>query len=78
MAKYSTKKGGFLRRKSKDLVVKKPEAKVEKDLPKEPTALVAADDPDWKMPPTDLLTKKQSPADAGNIQQNAGETGTGA
>jgi len=38
---------------------------------KEPTALVAVNDPDWKMPSTDLLEKKQSPADAGNIQQNA-------
>ncbi len=43
----------------------------EPDLPKEPTALVAKDDPDWQMPTTDLLEKKQSPADAGNIQQNA-------
>ena len=41
------------------------------EAPKEPTALVAVDDPDWKMPSTDLLEKKQSPADAGNIQQNA-------
>ena len=39
--------------------------------PTEPTALTAATDPDWKMPSTNLLTKKQSPADAGNIQQNA-------
>lgn len=39
--------------------------------PKEPTALVAVSDPDWKKPGTDLLEKKQSPADAGNIQQNA-------
>ena len=38
---------------------------------KEPTALVAVSDPDWKMPTVDLLEKKQSPADAGNIQQNA-------
>lgn len=37
----------------------------------EPTALTAATDPDWKMPSTNLLAKKQSPADAGNIQQNA-------
>lgn len=37
----------------------------------EEKALVAISDPDWKMPSTDLLTKKQSPADAGNIQQNA-------
>lgn len=45
------------------------------DTPKEPVkeekALVAISDPDWKMPDTDLLEKKQSPADAGNIQQNA-------
>lgn len=39
--------------------------------PIEPTALTALSDPDWKMPTTNLLTKKQSPADAGNIQQNA-------
>ncbi|MBR3248540.1 DNA translocase FtsK 4TM domain-containing protein [Candidatus Saccharibacteria bacterium] len=39
--------------------------------PQEPTALVATTDPDWKMPSPNLLTKKQSPADAGNIQQNA-------
>lgn len=38
---------------------------------KEPTALTAVSDPAWKMPSTDLLEKKQSPADAGNIQQNA-------
>lgn len=38
---------------------------------KEPSALVAVSDPDWKMPSVDLLEKKQSPADAGNIQQNA-------
>ena len=37
----------------------------------EEKALVAVSDPDWKMPSTNLLTKKQSPADAGNIQQNA-------
>ena len=37
----------------------------------EEKALVAVSDPDWKMPSTSLLTKKQSPADAGNIQQNA-------
>ena len=38
---------------------------------KEEKALVAVSDPDWKMPSVDLLEKKQSPADAGNIQQNA-------
>lgn len=49
----------------------KPMQKDPEPLPKEPTALTAAADPDWKMPSTDLLEKKQSPADAGNIQQNA-------
>ena len=39
--------------------------------PKEEKALVAVSDPDWKMPSADLLEKKQSLADAGNIQQNA-------
>lgn len=38
---------------------------------KEEKALVSVSDPNWKMPSTDLLEKKQSPADAGNIQQNA-------
>ncbi len=50
--------------------IKKPAAKAPEPA-KEPTALVAVNDPDWKMPSTDLLEKKQSPADAGNIQQNA-------
>jgi len=35
------------------------------------SALVAIADPNWKTPPINLLEKKQSPADAGNIQQNA-------
>ena len=48
----------------------KPAAKVP-EKPVEEKALVAVNDPDWKMPTTDLLEKKQSPADAGNIQQNA-------
>lgn len=34
-------------------------------------ALMAVSDPNWKMPTMELLEKKQSPADAGNIQQNA-------
>jgi len=50
---------------------KVPTKMPEKEPVKEPTALVAVSDPDWKMPSTDLLEKKQSPADAGNIQQNA-------
>ena len=40
--------------------------------PKKPeTALVAVSDPNWKMPSTELLSKKNNPPDGGNIQQNA-------
>ncbi len=59
------KASGRLLRKSDIKTPAKPEPA------KEPTALVAVSDPDWKMPSVDLLEKKQSPADAGNIQQNA-------
>ncbi|MEP6710706.1 MAG: DNA translocase FtsK, partial [Candidatus Saccharibacteria bacterium] len=34
-------------------------------------ALVTVTDPNWKAPSLDLLEKKQSPADAGDVQQNA-------
>ena len=34
-------------------------------------ALVAVNDPNWKAPGLDLLEKKQSPADAGDVQANA-------
>lgn len=34
-------------------------------------ALVAVSDPDWQMPPLNLLEKKQSPANPGDIRQNA-------
>lgn len=37
----------------------------------EQTALVTVNDPNWEAPSIDLLEKKQSPADAGDIQQNA-------
>jgi len=35
------------------------------------TALVTVSDPSWQPPSLDLLEKKQAPADAGDIQQNA-------
>lgn len=35
------------------------------------SALVAVSDPNWKSPGLDLLEKKQSPADAGDVQLNA-------
>ena len=34
-------------------------------------ALVSVSDPNWKSPSLDLLEKKQAPADAGDVQQNA-------
>src|SRR3990167_3778387 len=37
----------------------------------EQAALVAITDPNWKAPSLDLLEKKQNPADAGDVQQNA-------
>ena len=37
----------------------------------EGAALVSISNPDWKAPSLDLLEKKESPADAGNVQQNA-------
>lgn len=35
------------------------------------SALVTVTDPNWKSPSLELLEKKQSPADAGDVQQNA-------
>lgn len=53
----------------KPLAVKTP-AKVEPAKVEE-KALVSVSDPNWKMPATSFLSKEQSPADAGNVQQNA-------
>lgn len=35
------------------------------------SALVSVTDPNWEAPSVDLLEKKQAPADAGDVQQNA-------
>ncbi|HSE61453.1 MAG TPA: DNA translocase FtsK 4TM domain-containing protein [Candidatus Saccharimonadales bacterium] len=44
----------------------------EKQSPAEPqAALTSATDPDWQPPSIDLLEKKQSPADAGDVKHNA-------
>ncbi len=52
---------------------KKREVASEVKKPSAPEmALVSVSDPNWKMPPVNLLEKKQSPADPGDIQQNAG------
>jgi len=40
-------------------------------LAEERAALVTVSDPNWVAPSIDLLEKKQSPADAGDVQQNA-------
>ena len=37
----------------------------------EKAAMLAVSDPNWKFPSLELLEKKQSPADAGDIKQNA-------
>lgn len=37
----------------------------------EKAAMLSVSDPNWKAPSLDLLEEKQSPADAGDIQQNA-------
>ncbi len=42
-----------------------------RDKASEDQALITISDPNWKAPSIDLLEKKQSPADAGDIQQNA-------
>lgn len=45
---------------------------VQKDkAAEEQAALVAVNDPNWKAPSVDLLEKKESPANAGDVQQNA-------
>lgn len=55
----------------KGFKVKKSVEVPDKAPAKEEKALVSASDPDWKMPNLNLLEKKQTPADAGNINQNA-------
>ena len=55
--------------------IKKGAAKKEEPAPKAEKvvekALVEVGDPNWKMPPLNILEKVSSPADPGNVQQNA-------
>ncbi len=45
---------------------------IERDkIAEDKAALVTISDPNWEAPSIDLLEKKQSPADAGDVQQNA-------
>ncbi len=62
------KRGLFGRGKIEE--VEAPVGKTEAK-PENKGALTSVADKDWKFPTVDLLEKKQSPADAGNIQQNA-------
>lgn len=52
----------------KDLKIKEPTAE---KVAESTAPLVAVTDPNWKSPSIDFLEKKQSPADAGDVQQNA-------
>ena len=63
------KKRGFFGRGKIEEVEKPANKEVKAEKPA--GALTSIADKDWKFPPIDLLEKKQSPADAGNIQQNA-------
>lgn len=45
-------------------------AKLEPE-PGDKTAMLAVSDPNWQLPSLDLLEKKESPANAGDIKQNA-------
>lgn len=55
-------------KKTKELAMKKP---MPAAAPEPEKALIAINDPNWKMPSVELLEKKQSSADPGNAQQNA-------
>ncbi len=56
--------GGRAAKEEKSTVSPEPEKK-------EAGALVAVNNPDWKMPTVNLFEKKQSPASPGDVQQNA-------
>ncbi len=69
--KADLKKGLFAHKAPKiNLPAKSEPAKAAPEKVEE-KALTAITDPDWKMPSTTLLSKKQSPQDPGNVKQNA-------
>ena len=59
------------RKKERDLPLLKKNEMAEVKTAEEPMALVAVSDPNWKMPPMDLLNRKTTPADPGNTEENA-------
>ena len=58
-------------KKNRDLPLLKKNEMAEVKASEEPMALVAVSDPNWKMPPLDLLNRKTTPADPGNTEENA-------
>ena len=56
-------------RENRKLNIKKPTE--DKPAPEPERALTAVSDPNWKMPSTDLLSKKTNPPDGGDVQKNA-------
>ncbi len=55
--------------KKNKLLVKDNNDKIEKN--EEPMAMLAVNDPNWKMPSMNLLSKHRSPADPGDTRNNA-------
>ena len=58
-------------KKNRDLPLLKKNEMAEVKTTEEPMALVAVSDPNWKMPPMDLLNRKTTPADPGDTEANA-------
>ena len=71
VAEPTTKSRGLFAHKAPKInLPAKPEPAKPQEKPEE-KALTAQSDPDWKMPTTALLSKKQVPQDPGNVKQNA-------
>lgn len=58
-------------KKEKKGLLVKDNTKTDKPAAEEPTALIAVSDPNWKMPPMTLLSRKNYPADPGDTHNNA-------
>ena len=65
------KQKGLFIHKTPKITQSKPEPAPKPAEKPEEKALTAAADPDWKMPTTELLSRKQTREDAGNVKQNA-------
>ena len=65
------KSKGFFSRKAPKVNLPASSEPVKAPEKQEERALISTADPDWKMPTTALLSKKQTPQDPGNVKQNA-------